>query len=117
MIHSPVFAYLFPPPGQSGSSSILLTVWYVVGLGAIFYFLLIRPQRQQQKQHEQMLKAVKRGDEIVTAGGIVGRVVHVKDDRLTIESGESRLVVERDRVAKVLTQQAAAEPAAKQPAK
>ena len=70
---------------------------------AIFWFLLIRPQRQQTKKHEQLLKTLKKGDEIVTAGGIVGEIVHVKDDRLTIRSGEAKLVVERERVTKILT--------------
>lgn len=70
----------------------------------IFYFLLIRPQRTQQRQHETMLKALKKGDEIVTAGGIVGEVVYIKDDRVTIKSAESRFVVERDRIAKVTQQ-------------
>jgi preprotein translocase subunit YajC len=91
----------------------VVVVVQIAALLAIFYFLLIRPQRQQAKQHETMLKGIKKGDEIVTTGGIVGRVVHVKDDRMTIESGESRLVIERERIAKVLTAPSTAEPAAK----
>jgi len=69
----------------------------------IFWFLLIRPQRQQAKRHEQLLKALKKGDEVVTAGGVVGEIVHIKDDRLTIRSGEAKLIVERERVTKILT--------------
>jgi preprotein translocase subunit YajC len=78
---------------------------------AIFYFVLIRPQQKQRKTHEERVKALKKGDEIVTAGGIVGEVVHIaaqgKDgaaslnDRITIKSGESRLVVERGRIAAI----------------
>ena len=75
----------------------------------IFWFLLIRPQRQQQRQHETMLKALKKGDEVVTAGGIVGEVVHIKDDRVTVKSAESRFVVERERIAKVSTATATTE--------
>ena len=108
----PVFAKLAPPPGQGGSGTLFVVVIQIAALIAIFWFLLIRPQRQQQKQHETMLKALKKGDEVVTAGGIVGRVVHIKDDRVTIESGESRVIVERDRIAKVLVQKTE-EPAAK----
>lgn len=82
---------------------------------AIFYFLLIRPQSQQRKKHEEALRNLKRGDPIVTTGGIVGEVVHIKeaskdgtpvkamDDQITIKSGESRLVVERGRIAKILS--------------
>jgi preprotein translocase subunit YajC len=68
---------------------------------AIFYLLLIRPQRQQQKRHQQMVKDLRRGDEVATIGGIVGKIIHVKDDRLTIKTDEdTRLVIERDKVAR-----------------
>jgi preprotein translocase subunit YajC len=49
-------------------------------LGLIFYFLLIRPQQQRLKTHQAMVNSVKRGDTVVTAGGLVGRVAKVKDD-------------------------------------
>ena len=111
-MHSSLFSFLAPPPGQQGSGAMMIVVVQIGALLAIFWFLLIRPQRLQAKQHEEMLKGLKRGDEIVTSGGIVGKVVHLKDDRVTIESGESRLVIERERVAKVLTAPAA-EPAQK----
>jgi len=109
VIGHPVFA-MMAPSGQQGGSAITIFVLQIAAFIAIFYFILIRPQRQQQKKHEEMLKQVKRGDEIVTAGGIVGEVVHVKDDRVTVKSGESRLVIERDRIAKVLVRKE--EPAA-----
>jgi preprotein translocase subunit YajC len=78
---------------------------------AIFYFLLIRPQQKQRKTHEERVKTLKKGDEIVTAGGIVGEVLHIaasgKDgaatlaDRITIKSGESKLIVDLGRIAAV----------------
>ena len=49
-------------------------------LFGIFYFLLIRPQQQRLKTHQQMVEAVKRGDTVVTAGGLIGKVAKVKDD-------------------------------------
>jgi preprotein translocase subunit YajC len=107
-VRLPIFAMV--GSGQQSGGTISVFILQIAAFIAIFYFILIRPQRQQAKKHEAMLKQVKRGDEIVTAGGIVGEVVHVKDDRLTIKSGESKLVIERDRIAKVLTQ--AQEPAA-----
>ncbi len=67
----------------------------------IFYFLLIRPQRQQQKRHQEMVSSLKRGDDVVTLGGIVGKIIHIKDQQLTIKTGEeTRLVIERDKVAR-----------------
>lgn len=79
---------------------------------AIFYFLLIRPGQQQRKQQDVLIRAVKKGDEIVTAGGVVGDVIFIKEtmidgkaqpneDRITIKSGESRLIIERGRIARV----------------
>jgi preprotein translocase subunit YajC len=82
---------------------------------AIFYFFLIRPQQQQKKKHEEALRAIKRGDQVVTFGGIVGEVVHIKEtvigegatarpmeDQITIKSAESRLVVERGKIARIV---------------
>lgn len=104
MIASPILAYMAPAPGSAGGMGTIIFVGQIALIFVIFWFLLIRPQRQQQKQHDTMLKALKKGDEVVTAGGIVGEVVHIKDDRVTIKSAESRFVVERDRIAKVTAQ-------------
>ena len=103
-----------------GRSTLLPFVFQIVAIFAIFYFVMIRPQQKQRKDHEERLRNLKRGDEVVTSGGIIGKVVHIAaptgegksatmDDRITIKSDESRLVVERGRIAKVLT---SAEPAA-----
>jgi len=86
-------------------------VFQIVAFIAIFYFILIRPQRPQQKRHEELLKQVKRGDEVVTSGGVVGEIVHVKDDRVTVKSGEAKLVIERRAIARVVTQTADEAPA------
>jgi preprotein translocase subunit YajC len=80
---------------------------------AIFYFLMIRPQQKQRRQHEDRLRNLRKGDNVVTAGGLVGEVVHIKDlagedakksmeDQVTIKTGESRVVVERGRIARVV---------------
>lgn len=70
---------------------------------AIFYFLLIRPQTKERERHEKMLEAVKKGDDIVTNGGIIGRVIHAEENRLTVKTGENtRLTVDRNRIAQVL---------------
>jgi preprotein translocase subunit YajC len=101
VIHLPIAAFM-APSGQQGGSALFIFVIQIVAFIAIFYFILIRPQRQQAKKHAELLKSLKRGDRIVTSGGIVGEVVHVKEDVLTIKSGESRLEVERERIAKVV---------------
>ncbi|MBA3672827.1 MAG: preprotein translocase subunit YajC, partial [Gemmatimonadaceae bacterium] len=63
----------------SGLSSFAPLLLQVAAIFAIFYFLMIRPQQQQRRTHETALAAIKRGDQIVTAGGIVGEVIHVKE--------------------------------------
>jgi preprotein translocase subunit YajC len=89
-------------PREGGNAGMI----FLVQMGlifAIFYFLLLRPQSKQRQRHEQMLKELKKGDEIVTSGGIIGRVVHVEEDRLTLKTGDNtRLTVDRARVAAVL---------------
>ena len=57
----------------------------IVGMVAIFWFLLIRPQMRQQKQHREKIAGVKKGDQVVTAGGIVGKVTKVDDNYAEIE--------------------------------
>ena len=101
MIHLPIAAFM-APSGQQSGGALFIFIIQIVAFIAIFYFILIRPQRQQAKKHEALLKSLQKGDQIVTSGGIVGEVVHVKDNLLTIKSGESKLVVERERVAKVV---------------
>lgn len=107
MIPLPTFAML-APSGQQNGSALFIFLLQIVAFIAIFYFILIRPQRQQAKKHEELLKGVKRGDEIVTAGGIVGEVVHVKENLVTVKSGEAKLVIERERIAKVTARPGAA---------
>ena len=86
--------------GSAGGGMSIVFIQMIV-IVAIFYFLIIRPKMQQEKKHRARLETIKARDEIVTAGGIMGEVVHVKDDQLTVKSGESRLIIQRDRVAVV----------------
>ena len=73
----------------SGKSQISLIVMMVL-LFAVMYFVMIRPQKKKQKEEQQMRDSIEVGDEITTIGGIVGRVVTVKDDSLIIETGAER---------------------------
>lgn len=110
----PVYALLLAAPEGSGAA-LPAFLFQVVAIFAIFYFIMIRPQQKQRKAHDERLRGLKRGDEIVTAGGIVGEIVHIAstvkegeknvgaEDRITIRSGESRLIVERARITRVIT--------------
>ena len=84
-----------------GGGGVAILLFQIVAIGAVFYFLIIRPQSKARKQHEQMLGMLKKGDEVVTTGGIIGMVTDIMEDRVTIESGDSTLVVRRDRIVQI----------------
>lgn len=95
-------AIMLAAPAEGGSPGLVLFIQFAAII-AIFWFLLIRPQRKAQQRHREMLAALKRGDEVVTDGGIIGEIVHLKDDRVTIKTGENtRIVVARAKIARVL---------------
>lgn len=109
----PILAALFTPSGQQGGGFSVFLVQ--IGLFvAIFYFLLIRPQREQQRKHKALLESLQKGDQVVTSGGVVGEVIHIKDNQVTVKSGESRLVIVRSSVQSI-TNRTAGEPAKEAP--
>jgi preprotein translocase subunit YajC len=94
------------------SNPILGSIFMYGAIFAIFYFILIRPQATQRKKHDELVRNLKKGDEIVTTGGLVGEVLFIKEkggddkssgleDRVTIKSGETRVIIERGRIAKI----------------
>lgn len=96
---------LLAAPREGGGAGLVLLIQFGL-IALIFYFLLIRPQRKLQQRHQEMLAAMKRGDQVMTDGGILGEVVHLAEDRVTLKSGESRIVVARGKIARVFTQEA-----------
>ena len=101
--------------GGGGLGSMTPFLVQVTLILAIFYFFMIRPQAAQKKKHEDALRAIKRGDQVVTFGGIVGEVIHIRElatgegatarpmeDHITIKSAESRIVVERGKIARIV---------------
>ena len=81
-------------PGGGLTPFIMMAVFVV-----IFYFLLIRPQQKKQKEHQAMLSKIAAGDEVVTAGGILGRVIEVGDNFITLEIADNvRIKVQRFQV-------------------
>ena len=98
---APVFTIAFTPSGQQGSAGLGMLLIQIGAFVAIFYFLLIRPQRQQAKKHQELLASLQKGDQIVTSGGVIGEVIHLKDNQVTIKSGEARMVITRASVATI----------------
>ena len=77
MFLSPAYAQTAGAAG--GTESLLITILPFVAVFAIMYFLIIRPQRRQMKKRDEMLRNVRRGDTVVTGGGIIGKVTKVLD--------------------------------------
>jgi len=94
-------------------------IGFLLPMGAIFlvfYFLMIRPQTKRQKEHEEMLKALERGDRVVTAGGVHGTVVGLADDVVTLEIASAgkervRVKVDRPRIERLVEKGKGGEPA------
>jgi preprotein translocase subunit YajC len=83
------------PAGGSPMSMFIMMGLFVV----VFYFLLIRPQQKKQKEHQAMLQKLAAGDEVVTAGGIVGRIHEISDNFITLEIADNvRIKVQRFQV-------------------
>lgn len=83
------------------SGSWIPTLVMIIAMVAIFYFMIIRPQKKRDNQAKEMRNSIKVGDEIVTIGGICGRVTNVKDDTITILSSESKMTFLKTAVASV----------------
>ena len=77
-------------PGAGMMSTVIMLVLML----AVFYFMLIRPENKRKKEAEEMRNAVKVGDEITTIGGVVGKVVHVKEDKIVLETGADQVRIE-----------------------
>lgn len=72
-------------PGQQTQGNFLMTFAPLIIIFVIFYFLLIRPQKKQQKKMQEMLSNLRKGDNVVTRGGIHGKITNIADSILTVE--------------------------------
>ena len=94
---------------SSSGSGLSMLVLQMAGIGLVFYFLILRPSSQARKRHAELLSNLKRGDEVMTSGGIIGKVRDIKEVdsngarevRVTVESGTASVVVERSRIVRV----------------
>jgi len=95
---APAYAQATAPQQPSWSFPIMM-----IGLFVVFYFLIIRPQNKRAKEHRAMLQALAKGDEIVTAGGIAGRVDEIGDAFITVEIASNvKIKIQRNAVSQVL---------------
>ena len=96
--------------GQTGAGGgLTVLVLQMAAIGLVFYFLILRPSGQARRKHAELLGNLKKGDEVMTSGGIIGRVRDikeveadgVKETRVTVESGTATVIVERSRIVRV----------------
>lgn len=85
-----------PQGGQAASTTDMLVQFVpLILMFAIFWFLLIRPQQKRAKEHKKMLSELKRGDRVLTAGGMVGRILELDENTMLLECGEAKLRMTR----------------------
>ena len=100
MLISPAYAQAAGATGAAGYMQFIPLLLIFV----VFYFLLIRPQQKKMKDHRSMLEAVRRGDRVVTNGGIIGLVTKADDKELTVEIAEGvRVKVMRDMISNIIS--------------
>jgi preprotein translocase subunit YajC len=92
-----------PPGGGSGTGAVLTQIVFFAAIFAIFYFLLIRPQQRQRRDREQLLTALKRGDRVVTTGGIHGTITGLTEHTVTLRVADQvKMEVDRSAVGRIL---------------
>jgi preprotein translocase subunit YajC len=89
------FAMGAPQGGAGGPAEMFVQFVPLILMVAVFWFLLIRPQKKRQQEHKNMLEGLRRGDTVVTTGGLIGRIVEIDGDILTIDLGETKVRVGR----------------------
>ena len=93
-----------PSSGAAGASGILIGILPWLLIFVIFYLLMIRPQQQRVKQHQAAIAAVKKGDDVITGGGIRGRVTKVTDDEAEVEIAQGvKIRVIKSTISQVVT--------------
>jgi preprotein translocase subunit YajC len=100
-------------PPEGGASPWIAQLAMFAAIGAIFYFLLIRPQAKQEKERQAMLEALKKKDRVVTSGGLLGTVADLRDDEVTLRISENpdvKVRVRRSAVTGVLKETAEPSP-------
>jgi len=86
---------------MQGGSDIFASLLPLIVLFAIFYFLVIRPQQKQAKAHKEMIGALKKGDKVITNGGLIGEVVKPEEDFIKVKLNDDTVVkITKDSIAK-----------------
>lgn len=85
--------------GQASGTDMLVQFVPLILMFVIFWFLLIRPQQKRAKEHKRMLENLKRGDHVITSGGMIGRILDLDADTMLLECGDTKLRMSRGAIA------------------
>ena len=103
MFISQAFAQTAPAAAASSTESTLLSMLPLVLMFVVLYFIMIRPQMKRQKEHKAMIEAIAKGDEVVTAGGLLGKVNKLGESYVALEvAGNVEVQVQRTAITQVL---------------
>ncbi|HUI30095.1 MAG TPA: preprotein translocase subunit YajC [Candidatus Acidoferrales bacterium] len=98
-----LFLALMAPQGGDGGGSMISTLLMFGLIIVIFYFMIIRPQSKRQKERQKMLEAMKKGDKVVTSGGIHGKIIAMEDKTVLLEIADNiKVKVEKSAVSAVV---------------
>jgi preprotein translocase subunit YajC len=94
-----------PPGGGGGTGALMTQVVFFVAIFAIFYFLMIRPQQRQKRAREDMLRAIKKGDRVVTTGGMHGTVIGLSEHTVTLRVADQvKLEFDRPAIGRIVVE-------------
>lgn len=97
-----VFIAMGAPPGQTGQAQpFWVSLFPILLMVVVFYFILMRPQQKRAKEEAEMRKTIKPGDKVVTSSGIIGVVIGVKEKSLSIRSADSKFEILKSAVAEI----------------
>lgn len=117
-----LFAYGMPSGttgGQgAGGGSPMSLIFMIIAIFAVMYFLMIRPQQRQKRQHQDMLSQLSKGDKIVTAGGIHGTVAGIRDNTVIVKIADNvKIEINRSSISQVVSSKSSRYQARPQPEK
>ena len=100
---STAHAQTAPAPAAGGTESTLITLLPLVLMFVVLYFIMIRPQMKRQKEHKAMIEALAKGDEVVTGGGLLGKVAKLGETYVSVEiAANVEVMVQRTAIVQVL---------------
>jgi preprotein translocase subunit YajC len=99
---SPAFAQTAPAAAAGGTESALMSMLPLILMFVVLYFLMIRPQMKRQKETKAMIDALQKGDEVVTIGGVLGKIEKIGEGYISLSVEQGSMQVERAAVSRVL---------------